>query len=193
MITFVLGLVAEPPAAQYVYKADPRRQAVLDGERLITKFNCDGCHTLRMESWEFDYDPKTFPEPPPFDDFAFEKPHFTPKELADSKQVDIRGLGHAKVTGMVNPEVAEDDDGNPHYYFGLWSSVPINGQPWIVGAGPRLPVQESQITKKIPPSRRQLRPAVASRGAGHGASDESQRQGERRLGLGATAALERRQ
>ena len=29
VITFVLGLVAEPPAAQYVYKADPRRQAVI--------------------------------------------------------------------------------------------------------------------------------------------------------------------
>jgi mono/diheme cytochrome c family protein len=150
VITFVLGLVAEPPAAQYVYKPDPRRQAVLDGERLITKFNCDGCHTFRMESWEFDYDPKTFPEPPPFDDYAFEKPHFTPKELADSKRVDIRGLGHAKVTGMVNPEVAEDDDGNPQYYFGLWKSVPINGQPWIVG-GPEVPVAESKITKKIAP------------------------------------------
>ena len=28
VITFVLGLVAEPPAAQYVYKADPRRKAM---------------------------------------------------------------------------------------------------------------------------------------------------------------------
>ncbi len=150
VITFVLGLVAEPPAAQYVYKADPRRQAVLDGQRLITKFNCDGCHTFRMETWEFNYDPKTFPEPPPFEDFAFEKPHFTPKDLADSKKVDNRGLGHATVTGMVNPEVAEDDDGKPLYYFGLWRSLPINGQPWVVG-GPEAPVQESQITKKIPP------------------------------------------
>ena len=165
---------------------------MLDGERLITKFNCDGCHTFRMESWEFDYDPKTFPEPPPFDDYAFEKPHFTPKELAESKRVDIRGLGHAKVTGMVNPEVAEDDDGNPQYYFGLWKSVPINGQPWIVG-GAEAPVQESQITKKIPPyggSFARLLHPVAS---GHGASDESQRQGERRLGMGAAAALERRE
>ena len=156
VITFVLGLVAEPPAAQYVYKADPRRQAVLDGERLITKFNCDGCHTFRMETWEFDYkpfDPKddsSFQPPPKVVDYAFEKPHFTPKELADSKKVDNRGLGHATVTGMVNPELAEDDDGNPQYYFGLWRSLPINGQPWIVG-GAEAPVLESRITNKIPP------------------------------------------
>ena len=54
------------------------------------------------------------------------------------------------MTGMVNPEVAEDDDGNPQYYFGLWKSLPINGQPWIVG-GPEVPVAESRITDKIPP------------------------------------------
>jgi len=150
VMTFVLGLVAEPPAAQYVYKPDARRQAVLDGQRLITKFNCDGCHTFRTETWEFDYDPQNFPEPPPFDDYAFEKPHFTPKQLADSKKIDRRGLGHATVTGVANPEVAEDDDGNPLYYFGLWESLAINGQPWIVG-GPEVPVQESRITKKIPP------------------------------------------
>jgi hypothetical protein len=150
VITFVLGLVAEPPAAQYVYKADPRRQAVIDGQRLITKFNCDGCHTFRMETWSFDYDPKNFPEPPPFEDYAFEMPHFTPAQLAESKKVDRRGLGHATVTGMVNPEIAEDDDGNPQFYFGLWQSLPINGQPWIVG-GPEVPVAESRIINKIPP------------------------------------------
>ena len=150
VITFVLGLVAEPPAAQYIYKAEPRRQSVLDGQRLLTKFNCDGCHTFRMETWGFDYDPKTFPEPAPFDDYAFELPHFTPKELADSAQVDRRGLGHAEVTGMVNPEVAEDDDGNPLYYFGLWKSLPINGHPWVVG-GPEVPVPENRITQKVPP------------------------------------------
>src|SRR5262249_17308375 len=59
-------------------------------------------------------------------------------------------LGHAEVTGMVNPEVAEDDDGNPLYYFGLWKSLPINGHPWIVG-GPEVPVQEHRITSKISP------------------------------------------
>ena len=150
VITFVLGLVAEPPAAQYIYKPDPRRQAVLEGERLITKFNCDGCHTLKFESWEFDYDPKNFPDPPPVEDYAFEIPHFTPKQLADSARTDRRGLGHATVTGMPNPEAAEDDDGNPLYYFGLWESLAINGQPWIVG-GPEVPVVESRITKKYPP------------------------------------------
>ncbi|MBI2824847.1 MAG: c-type cytochrome [Planctomycetia bacterium] len=150
VITFVLGLVAEPPAAQYVYKADPRRQAILDGERLVDKFNCGGCHTFAQETWEFDYDPRSFPDPPAFDGYPFELPHFTPQQLADSTKVDRRGLGHATVTGMVNPEVAEDDEGKPLYFFGLWKSVPINGHPWIVG-GQEIEIPQARITKKVPP------------------------------------------
>ena len=30
-MTFVLGLVAEPPAPQYVYKATPQRKAITEG------------------------------------------------------------------------------------------------------------------------------------------------------------------
>ncbi|MBI3466268.1 MAG: c-type cytochrome, partial [Planctomycetes bacterium] len=52
--TFVLGLVAEPPAARYIYEGDARQQAIVQGRQVIDMYNCAGCHTLDMETWEFD-------------------------------------------------------------------------------------------------------------------------------------------
>lgn len=156
IVTFVLGLVADPPPAKYVYDPEPRQKALVEGKQVLEKYNCGGCHTLEMETWEFEYDPETFPEPLPFDDYAFLKPHFTPEELEDSKKTDRRGMGHAAVTGMPvvdaegNPVEGEDDDGNPLYYFTLWENVAINGHPWVTG-GAEVEIGEAQITRKRPP------------------------------------------
>jgi len=46
VMTFVLGLVAEPPAPQFVHKPGPREQARLDGLVVAEQFNCGGCHIL---------------------------------------------------------------------------------------------------------------------------------------------------
>jgi hypothetical protein len=150
VITFVLGLVAEPPAAQYLYKGDSRQQAILKGKRVLTDFNCASCHTLKQSDWDFSYDPATFENPPEFKDFAFLKPHFTPKELEDSKKVNRAGLGHAHLLGVANPNVQEDDNGKPLYYFGVWQATAINGQVWPVGDGDIIPVPESSIISRRP-------------------------------------------
>jgi cytochrome c551/c552 len=148
VMTFVLGLVAEPPAAKYIYKATPRRKAVVEGEQLLVKYNCDGCHTLRMETWEFDYNPDddSFAKGPAFDDYPFLMPHFTPEELAASKKTDRRGLGHAVITGMPVP-TTEDHEPDEPLYFQLWEPVAINGHPWLVG-GPEVPVMEQNLDKR---------------------------------------------
>jgi len=149
-MTFVLGLVADPPAAEYVYEPSPRRKAVLDGQRLVRQFNCDGCHTLKMETWEFEYDPDEFGDPPPFNDYAFLEPYFTAKELEASREVDRRGMGHATLVGRPNPQKLEDDDGELTInLFGLWQPVAINGHAWPVG-GVEIPIPESQIISKRP-------------------------------------------
>ncbi|HWB11032.1 MAG TPA: c-type cytochrome [Pirellulales bacterium] len=150
VMTFVLGLVAEPPAAKYVYKAAPRRKAIVEGEQLIVKYNCDGCHTLRMETWEFNYDPEddSFANGPPFDDYPFLMPHFTPDELAASKKTDRRGMGRAVVSGMPVPTTDDHEPDEP-VYFTLWEPVAINGHPWLVG-GPEVPVMEQNIDKRRP-------------------------------------------
>ncbi len=155
VITFVLGLVSEPPKDQYVYQADPRQQAIVDGRQVLDKYNCGGCHVLSMETWEFDYDPTLFGDPPPVEDYDFTIPHFSPKQLAESRQVDRRGYGRARVVGWPvrdaegNPLETEDDDGNPAWLFNLWRSLPINGQPWLVGVTDLL-LSDTQVVKRYP-------------------------------------------
>ncbi|HUY34832.1 MAG TPA: hypothetical protein VMV69_18950 [Pirellulales bacterium] len=149
VMTFVLGLVAEPPAAKYVYQPSPRRKAIVEGEQLLSKYNCVGCHTLAMETWEFDYDPTKFPDPRPFKDYSFLMPHFTPEQLTASKKTDRRGLGHAVVAGGIPaPTLQEDDDGN-FYQFFLWEPLAINGKAWLVNDD--VPVPADKLRKVRPP------------------------------------------
>lgn len=49
--TFVLGLVAEPPPSEYVYQPDPIAQDRIDGEFLLEKYNCVGCHYVEMPKY----------------------------------------------------------------------------------------------------------------------------------------------
>lgn len=52
--TFVLGLVADPPAAQYVYQPSGAARARLEGERLLHKYNCTSCHMVEMPGIRFE-------------------------------------------------------------------------------------------------------------------------------------------
>jgi mono/diheme cytochrome c family protein len=53
VMTFVLGLVAEPIAGKYVYNPKPDRSAEVAGRQVIDKYNCAGCHQLRPGIYEF--------------------------------------------------------------------------------------------------------------------------------------------
>ncbi|MEO2019235.1 MAG: c-type cytochrome, partial [Fuerstiella sp.] len=46
--TFILGLVAEPPAEKYVYTPDVRDSNRIEGEFLLAKYNCTGCHMVEF-------------------------------------------------------------------------------------------------------------------------------------------------
>ena len=100
VITFVLGLVAEPPASQYVYKRDaaPQRdRARLAGHRQVQLHRLphvpDGALGTGLRS-------RRFSDPPTIDDYAFLKPHFTPQQIEASQKTDRRGLRHATLIGM---------------------------------------------------------------------------------------------
>ena len=81
VITFVLGLVAEPPATQYVYQPSPRRQAIVEGQKVLEKFNCGGCHMLQMEQWKLAYEPGDFGDPRRSPTIRSSVPKFTPQQL----------------------------------------------------------------------------------------------------------------
>ena len=130
IMTFVLGLVAEPPPAKYVYAPNPRQEAILAGQRVIEKFNCAGCHALQMERWEIQYKPGKMQAPPLADEYAFLIPHFSPAEVEQSKKTDRRGLGTAHIHGVPQPK---EDEEEPTVYFKLWSPTLIDGQTWLSG------------------------------------------------------------
>ncbi len=54
--TFVLGLVAEPPAKEYIYQPDARDKARIDGEFLLAKYNCTGCHMVELPAVTYGVD-----------------------------------------------------------------------------------------------------------------------------------------
>ncbi|HJT77691.1 MAG TPA: cytochrome c, partial [Gemmataceae bacterium] len=53
VMTFVLGLLAEPVPAEYVSHPNPDRLAEIKGRELVEYFNCVGCHQIRPGLYEF--------------------------------------------------------------------------------------------------------------------------------------------
>lgn len=158
VITFVLGLVKEPPATKFLFNPDQRQQAIIDGRQVLERFNCGGCHTLKMEQWVFGYGSETFEDASEVVDFPFLDPGFSDQQIAASLAKDYRGLMHANIAGqpVFNEETGEptwvDEDRQPitpeevmeaeqeegesipvFYRFGLWANELINGQPRLRG------------------------------------------------------------
>lgn len=155
IMTFVLGLVADPPADRYVFSPDRRRKAVVEGRKVIDRYGCAECHTMRMARWRFRYDPEWWEDPSPAETFDFVAPSFPPHAVAESLVRDRVGWGEAEVTGrpMVDTSgeiiLDEDDDGNPLYVFSLWEPALINGEVWPVG-GAQVPISEPHILARYP-------------------------------------------
>jgi cbb3-type cytochrome oxidase cytochrome c subunit len=156
IITFVMGLVAQPPTARYVYQPGARQRALVDGRKLIDQYGCAECHTLELERWTLRYDPAKFPAPPASAEFAFLAPHLPGATLAASRTADRRGLAEVQVTGMPRVDAQgqlqedEDDDGRPVYGFTLWEPAAVAGHVWRVG-GPDLLVPQAQLAGRRAP------------------------------------------
>ncbi len=149
VMTFVLGLVSEPPAAQYIHKPDPRDQARLDGLVVAERYNCGGCHALQMDRWDLRYRPESLGSATPPADYPFLSPHFTPDDVARSLTTDRQGRRLALVSGMPildptsgKPQFVDEDgvpieDGDtesvPHLPVMLWKDVLVDGEPRAVG------------------------------------------------------------
>ncbi len=163
IMTFVLGLVAEPPAPQYVasYSNNPRERAIIAGIKQVEQFNCTGCHQLDFERWDVAFKSGEMGVAVEPKDYPFELPHFTPSEIDKSEQQDRRGRFHAQLYGrpMVSatgePATTDENEaGDPFegggvgVRFTLWRDVLLEGKPWIVGAKNPL-VPENRIEAKF--------------------------------------------
>ena len=159
VMTFVLGLVAEPPAPQFVHKPAPREQARLDGLVVAEQYNCGGCHTLAMDRWDVAFRPGALGEGSEIPDYPFLAPRFTPAQVANSVKADTAGHHHASLVGMpvLDPEtgrpqrvdvegtpVDEDDEEAIGTAVMLWHDALVDGEPRQVG-GPNVTVPDDAI------------------------------------------------
>jgi cytochrome c551/c552 len=149
VMTFVLGLVSEPPADKYIYHPGPRQDAIVQGRHVLDKYNCAGCHVLDMERWKIAFDAKQFESPPTITDFPFLAPAFTEEEIKASLAQDRRGLMHADLTGMTTRNEAtgepnrvdadgvalapDDQESPPFFEFSLYQPALVAGAPRLVG------------------------------------------------------------
>ena len=167
VITFVLGLVADPPSAKYVYRPDARQKAIAEGRQVLDKFNCAGCHMLEPERWNIAHAADAFGEQPASKSYPFLKTHFTPDELQASAKIDTSGLMHSAISGMPTLEdlpsgvrpLVYDDFGDPieddasyspsklEFPFDLWRPTTIGGNAFEVGVLP-LNLRQAQIEKQ---------------------------------------------
>jgi len=162
IITFVLGLVADPPAEKYVCRGDPHRRAIAEGRKVIDRYGCAECHTLEMERWQIQYDPDQIEGPFEVEDYAFLKPQVDLERLETSTKPDPRGLLHAEAVGMPQMdewgEVLEDvdDDDKPMLYLNLWEPLSLKVQDdwktWTVG-GAQLGVSDPREVASLAPGR----------------------------------------
>jgi mono/diheme cytochrome c family protein len=173
VVTFVLGLVAEPPAHQFVYHPNADAAALIAGKKAIEKYNCGGCHILEAQQWTVTAPPGSI-EVPTFDpetSYGFMKTQFSSEQIEESQQVDrLRGTITAHLSGMprlnsntglfeiydadgapLEPEDLEDpelDRSTLVHQFELWQPTLIEGQAVEISAN--IPVPESIVTRKRP-------------------------------------------
>ena len=168
--TFVLGLVADPPAEEFLYHPTPRKQAIVQGRQVLDKFNCGGCHMLEPERWEIGYSPGAFgPAPRVTDpDFPAVLPHFATEQLAAFTQEDpFRGVLRTTITGVPAIDnnngrpVIWDEEGDvieegeqyaPDslvYGFELWEPAVLDGEVRPVGQR-TLAIGATMIRKRYP-------------------------------------------
>jgi mono/diheme cytochrome c family protein len=159
VITFVLGLVSEPPAYEFVYHPDNQKQALIAGHEALSKYNCFGCHIVDPETWTLEIPSGLFEEQPsdPTQTFPFMPHQFTSGEIeASAMPHPLRGTVIARLEGM--PEISSDsglprvldDEGDEIdleekdtydpmtliYPFELWRPTLIDGFAYQVGVVP---------------------------------------------------------
>ena len=107
VVTFVLGLVADPPREKFIYAPSPRSKALIAGKQALEKYNCGGCHILQLEKWQLSYNPDDYGPQAEAKILPFLRPHFSPQELAAQATPDYRNQLHSTLSGL--PSFKKED------------------------------------------------------------------------------------
>ncbi|MBN2217182.1 MAG: cytochrome c [Pirellulales bacterium] len=159
--TFVLGLIARPPASKYVYRPDAATRAIVEGRKVLDRHACVECHVLEMDRWRLAYESDEFDAPPPIDQFDFMRPRIARERLDASARPGPDGRARSEIVGMPrrtdDGQVAalegdkEDAQGEPLPVraFTLWQPAAIAGRVWPAG-GPEVLLYDDQIIRRYP-------------------------------------------
>jgi hypothetical protein len=168
VVTFVLGLVAEPPAEQFVFHPNPHQEALIQGREVVEKYNCAGCHIFELERWDLEFQPDDLVAPGSVSDYAFLAAHLSDVELERSATPDpYRGVLRTSIVGLqavdndTGSPVVWDEEGDPIeegeeydpstflYPFDLWEPAAIDGNINDRSI-PQIAVPASMIYRKSP-------------------------------------------
>ena len=130
IMTFVLGLVADPPAGKYVCRPEGKERALVEGRAVIEAYRCDVCHTLALERWLIR----------------------TGRQGQGQGQVEVAGTPRVDAAGkpLVVEGEEEDVSGNPlpMLSFTLGEPALVNGRPWPVGGQDLLVYQRDLLLRR---------------------------------------------
>jgi len=140
--TFVLGLVAEPPPPEYQYAPTGPAYDRVEGERLLKKYNCVGCHmtelpkvTLWTDVSRPPFGPrpakKGEPEPLGLDLLHAMMP---PRDVDASEKREKTGQTRLSFRGLRVFDPAEDPEEEDKVYFENWEHLKIGNH--FVEPGP---------------------------------------------------------
>ncbi len=167
--TFVLGLVADPPAKEYLYRPEGAAKARIEGERMIDRFNCGGCHVLDLPEIRYAIDPKEITATPvaPGDHQAgidlllkLKPPEkgLTDRKMRVKTDRGMQDLPVVRFHGLINsrpePEAAPDER---EYTYDLWTPLDVEGkkllppQRMLVSATRLTPESTSKDGYAVPP------------------------------------------
>ncbi|MCA8997406.1 MAG: c-type cytochrome, partial [Planctomycetaceae bacterium] len=129
--TFVLGLVAEPPAPEYIYNPEGSQRDIIEGERLLAKYNCAGCHLLEFPKITFAASRDDLPsfQIPDRDRAAWERLlTLKPIQFADTGRTNDEDETLFEIMAYQTGEVDEDDPEYHEKFFTLWNPHNFGGE-----------------------------------------------------------------
>ena len=116
VITFILGLVSEPPAEKFVFKPDERQHALIEGQKVLDKYNCASCHVLGTEKWDIEYRSGELGISSGSEGYDFTNAHFGQAAITESETAHPqRGMYSATLSGMptIGGSLHGQEDGHP--------------------------------------------------------------------------------
>jgi mono/diheme cytochrome c family protein len=129
VMTFILGLTAEPVPLKFVNQPKSDRQHQVRGTRILERHNCIGCHTTMAGSYEFNLDKDMLKQLEKSyaggaDDLKHD-PGFPEHISWRNQSSSPPGKGVAR--GLVH-STRQDEDGNASLRLELWEAIRFPGQ-----------------------------------------------------------------